>query len=180
MAENEVRFSVAGDRLYSTIDRRMTEIKRQVTQDGGSPIDPEIVADVLQLLIDGKIDGLRHGFLKEAVVVKDGFKDFGLNPSNPSPFRQPFLVVHFKDGKEWYIDVDGRLDLYLKDWRCGLEGKNYLDDATPLLQAMIGKLRAFELMVGQVEGYCGSAGPSHFIRHGVLFRRIGEGFPLGV
>jgi len=47
---------VTGDQ-YRTIDRRMREIKRQLDQDGGSPLDPEWVARELQRIIDasGKV-----------------------------------------------------------------------------------------------------------------------------
>src|SRR3989338_8496122 len=42
---------VTGDQ-YRVIDRRMGEIKRQLNQDGGSPLDPEFIARVLQTLIE--------------------------------------------------------------------------------------------------------------------------------
>ena len=47
---------VTGDQ-YRIIDRRMREIKRQLDQDGGSPLDPEWVAGELQRIIDasGKV-----------------------------------------------------------------------------------------------------------------------------
>jgi hypothetical protein len=45
---------VTGDQ-YRTIDRRMREIKRQLDQDGGSPLDPEWVAVELQRIIEGRL-----------------------------------------------------------------------------------------------------------------------------
>ncbi|MFA5358588.1 MAG: hypothetical protein WC310_02060 [Patescibacteria group bacterium] len=47
-------FPVDGE-LYRTIDRRMIEIKRQLNQDGGSPIDPERVAVDLQKIIESAV-----------------------------------------------------------------------------------------------------------------------------
>jgi hypothetical protein len=43
---------VSGDQ-YREVDRRMSEIKRQLNQPGGSPLDPDVVARRLQLIIDG-------------------------------------------------------------------------------------------------------------------------------
>jgi len=50
------KYVVTGDQ-YRIIDRRMREIKRQLDQDGGSPLDPGWVAGELQRIIDasGKI-----------------------------------------------------------------------------------------------------------------------------
>lgn len=42
---------VTGDQ-YRTVDRRMREIKRQLDQDGGSPLDPSWVARGLQQIIE--------------------------------------------------------------------------------------------------------------------------------
>jgi hypothetical protein len=43
---------VSGDQ-YREVDRRMSEIKRQLSQPGGSRLDPDVVARRLQLIIDG-------------------------------------------------------------------------------------------------------------------------------
>jgi hypothetical protein len=43
---------VSGDQ-YREVDRRMNEIKRQLNQPGGSPLDPDVVARRLQLIIEG-------------------------------------------------------------------------------------------------------------------------------
>jgi hypothetical protein len=43
---------VTGDQ-YREVDRRMSEIKRQLNQPGGSSLDPDIVARRLQLIIEG-------------------------------------------------------------------------------------------------------------------------------
>jgi hypothetical protein len=43
---------VTGDQ-YREVDRRMNEIKRQLNQPGGSPLDPDVVARRLQLIVEG-------------------------------------------------------------------------------------------------------------------------------
>lgn len=45
-------YVVTGDH-YRTIDRRMMEIKRQLNQEGNSPLDPEVIAKGLQYLLEG-------------------------------------------------------------------------------------------------------------------------------
>lgn len=47
-------YVVTGDQ-YRMIDRRMREIKRQLDQDGGSPLDPEWVAVELQRIVEGGV-----------------------------------------------------------------------------------------------------------------------------
>jgi hypothetical protein len=44
-------YVVTGDQ-YREVDRRMNEIKRQLNQPGGSPLDPDTVARMLQLIIE--------------------------------------------------------------------------------------------------------------------------------
>jgi hypothetical protein len=46
------KYVVTGDQ-YRQIDRRILEIKRQLNQDGGSPLDPEYVSRSLQLIVEG-------------------------------------------------------------------------------------------------------------------------------
>jgi hypothetical protein len=46
-------YSVTGEQ-YREIDRRMTEIKRRLNQAGGSPLDPDVVARRLQLILEGR------------------------------------------------------------------------------------------------------------------------------
>jgi hypothetical protein len=45
-------YAVSNDH-YRDIDRKMNEIKRQLNQPAGSPLDPDVVARRLQLIIDG-------------------------------------------------------------------------------------------------------------------------------
>ena len=47
------KFAVTGDQ-YMVIDRRMKEIKRQLRQEGGSPLDTELVARALQDIVEGR------------------------------------------------------------------------------------------------------------------------------
>jgi len=47
---------VTGDQ-YRAIDRRIREVKRQLDQDGGSPLDPDAVADTLQEIVEGCFSG---------------------------------------------------------------------------------------------------------------------------
>jgi hypothetical protein len=53
MATKEKRV-VTGDQ-YRTVDRRMRDILRQLDQKGGSPLDPECVAQVLQWVCEGMV-----------------------------------------------------------------------------------------------------------------------------
>lgn len=45
---------VTGDQ-YRTIDRRMREIKRQLDQENGSPLNPNTVAAALQVIVEGNL-----------------------------------------------------------------------------------------------------------------------------
>ena len=63
------RFVVKGD-TYVKIDRRMAEIKRQLLQEGGSPLNPAHIALVLQALVEGR-DPVAHRLPFETVVVPD-------------------------------------------------------------------------------------------------------------
>ena len=56
---------VTGDQ-YRTIDRRMREIKRQLDQDGGSPLDPDAVAKDLQAIVEGD---LKEGALPTTMTI---------------------------------------------------------------------------------------------------------------
>ena len=58
------KYVVTGDQ-YRKIDRKMWEIKRQLNQKGGSPLNPEKVAEALQNLqtiIEGEKLNLEAGF----------------------------------------------------------------------------------------------------------------------
>ncbi len=57
------KFTVTGEQDLS-IDKQMSEIKRQIRQKGGSPLNPELVAFALQDIIEGKFKS------NESVTVK--------------------------------------------------------------------------------------------------------------
>lgn len=59
------KFVVTGDQ-YRMVDRRLREIQRQLDQDGGSPLDPEQVAEALQKIVEGRLEIL----MPEARVVE--------------------------------------------------------------------------------------------------------------
>ena len=62
------KFVVTGDQ-YRVIDRRMREVKRQLDQEGGSPLDPNWVAGELQRVVEGRGDS-------EVYPVVVDFADF--------------------------------------------------------------------------------------------------------
>ena len=88
-----------------------------------------------------------------------------LDPNSPSPFMQPFLVLVFGDNAsdEWYIDVDGKVDLYVQE-----------KHPTPLLAELCSLIHSRGLTVKQFWLYEGSAGPTHIFRNGAIFRRENE------
>lgn len=49
-------YVVSGDQ-YRTVDRWVQEIKRQLDQDGGSPLNPDAVAAILQQIIENRFSG---------------------------------------------------------------------------------------------------------------------------
>lgn len=53
-------FPVTGDQ-YRTIDRRMSDIKRQLCVADGSPLDPAQVADALQRIVEGNFNKIPQG-----------------------------------------------------------------------------------------------------------------------
>ena len=72
-------FTVAGDQ-YREIDRRMLEIKRQLNQKGGSPLEPDWVASELQRIIDGKPRETSREVSKPIADWQKFYKDiFGLD-----------------------------------------------------------------------------------------------------
>jgi hypothetical protein len=81
------KFLVSGDQDLS-IDRQMWEIKRQIRQKGGSPIDPELVKIALQNISEGI-------FYQEAVV-------------NKRPWIKSFVVG------EIFKHKTGKIPIYIK------------------------------------------------------------------
>ena len=125
-----------------------------------------------------------------------------LDAGNPVPFIQPFLIFEFTDittPRDWHIDVAGKINLYLEDAgrilevfnsipiesrsKQGLpyslgENVNWMSLATPLLRDMLHTLAIHYLHVERVSIYEGSAGPSHILRNGAIFQRMGLDFPV--
>ena len=102
-----------------------------------------------------------------------------LNPNGPLPFRQPLLVFGLTPDPsvhEWYVEVDGQIELYLKGgYR---EEGSEIDrkaDATPLLKALARKLKQQGVSIHHVVVYKGSGGPSHVLRGGIFFSRMKRG-----
>ena len=103
-------------------------------------------------------------------------KHLTLNPNNPSPTVRPFLTLHFvgdNDGNEWFVDVDGKIDLYLTNYsnnhaaylakaRQGMKLPavvNWLSQATPLLRGMLGELTKRNRIADRI--YADSAARDH-------------------
>ncbi len=93
------------------------------------------------------------------------------NSDNPSPFKQPFLVLNLKGDKHEalscsdhstaYIDVDGQIEKYIT-------GDNTPTDLLVELCKAFAKSGAVVASFGR---YLGSAGPNMLLRNGVLFVR---------
>jgi len=100
-----------------------------------------------------------------------------LMSNNPSPFKQPFLVLSLSPdrSREWHVDVNGKIGLYLQPRKIDgtrVEVTDRVKDATELLKNMCRTLKEQGYPVYHVFTYNGSAGPSHILRNGVLFRRM--------
>lgn len=98
-----------------------------------------------------------------------------LRPENPSPFRQPFLILKIRRGEgeaakwdTWHIDVDSQVHEYVRPWA--------LQEPTERLLALCRLLASRGYVVEKYGSYIGSAGPSHILRHGALFKRMGDEF----
>lgn len=110
-------------------------------------------------------------------------KELPLQNDNPSPFKQPFLVITFKDRKihgnvadGWHVDVDGQIEKYLEgftertlEW---CPPFNKMDRATPLLRSILEYFAGRGMEIIRVATYAGSAGPSHILRNGAFFERM--------
>jgi hypothetical protein len=102
---------------------------------------------------------------------------------NPAPFKQPFLVISFKDQKihgnvadGWHVEVDGQIQKYFEgftertlEWAPPF---NSMHRATPLLKSIVEYFASRGMEVASVATYAGSAGPSHILRNGKFFQRM--------
>ena len=66
-------FSVTGDQ-YRVIDRKMTEIKRQLNQKEGSPLDPTEVSDLLQRIIEPNFMSISDLKIWKTINIGTGLK----------------------------------------------------------------------------------------------------------
>lgn len=103
-------------------------------------------------------------------------RELEMDPENPCPFVQPFLFISFRNEslrEPWSLDVDGKIEKYI-DGETAIEARehNYLAQATPLLQAIIGEflLHGWEIVRVGVDKE--STGPTHVLRNGAIFKRI--------
>jgi hypothetical protein len=118
-----------------------------------------------------------------------------MDPANPKPFTQPFLVLAFdkadRSHMTWAIDVGGKIDEYIANFQKFYQGllktleedprqrkmgsmevTNFRSQATPRLEEILAKLATYNLRVDLVTAYVGSGGPSHVLMNGALFERI--------
>jgi hypothetical protein len=100
--------------------------------------------------------------------------------------------------KEWYIDVEGKIELYIENWckiqeaiqysievlpiqeSIGINAQycNWINLATPLLRSMLTRLADVGRPVSVIRYYQGSAGPSHILKNGILFERSNLSPPI--
>lgn len=95
-----------------------------------------------------------------------------LDPKNPSPFVQPFLHLMFDSGEMWDVDVNGAVELYVKDPVPHGSHYNLIKATTSLMRGMIKIFKKVSGKVIHVGLYKGSAGPTHILRNGAIFKRV--------
>ncbi len=174
MATNH--YVVTGDQLLS-IFRKWQEIVRQLILKNGSPLKPHLVSWVLQILSEPE---------KEIV-------EFTRDDTSPGQIMDPLLLIGFKpdavhpDGYEWQIDVEGKIGLYIlkgesltyhdgkvvTEQKYGLITHDFLHLATPFMRSIVEQLKKNGRKVKAIGMYTGSFGPSHILRQGILFQRVG-------
>ena len=94
-------FVVTGDQ-YRVIDRRMREIKRQLDQEDGSPLDPEWVASELQRVVEGQTMVLGWGGFRVFKTIK-----LGTGLKTADDFSRALNENGCKVG-EWAKDILGK------------------------------------------------------------------------
>lgn len=85
------KYVVTGDQ-YQMVDRRMREIKRQLDQEGGSPLNPIWVAKVLQDLVESRTEV--HTFFPVWKTVR-----LGTGLKTADDFRQASTIAGCKISK---------------------------------------------------------------------------------
>lgn len=124
-------YAVDGDQ-YRIISRRFREIQRQLDQEGGSPIDPVLLADQLQCLIEGKsvqVDSVQPKTqiaLDPRVVQAHMLWEFGFGRELKFASEAEYLatipaIPNFPEEYDGYFDL-----LVLMDARIGLKRQSEL------------------------------------------------------
>lgn len=107
-------------------------------------------------------------------------KELPMDGTNPSAFKQPFLVLIFdgdwKSGGQWFVEVDGHIELYIRG-EAAASFVNRWSDATDLMRAIGKQFEAHGRPISSVGTYVGSGGPSHVLRNGAFFERAGIDLP---
>lgn len=93
-------YPVTGDQ-YRTIDRRMSDIKRQLNVADGSPLDPQAVMDALQDIVEGHFGTAAKGGLRRLI-------DCDASPWCPRDWK----VEKHKRGGQLEFDPS-KVELYL-------------------------------------------------------------------
>lgn len=100
-----------------------------------------------------------------------------MNPENPSPFEQPFLVLRFGESLNetewWHVDVDGMIERYIHG---GLKATgSHVDRTHDATDHMLDMMKEFErrgIPIRFIGTYNGSAGHTHVLRNGAFFKRM--------
>jgi len=103
------KFNVTGEQDLG-IDKQMFEIKRQIRQKGGSPIDPELVALVLQDIVEGKFIGRKAKQAKLILRLLKGespFIDAVNGEETLAQAKDVFSSGIDLDFKKWGTDQPG-------------------------------------------------------------------------
>lgn len=91
------------DEQYRGIDRQMTWIKRKLDQQGGSPLDPEWLASVLQTIIEGP-----------------GYDDHLIHDLFVSPLQQLEMIKRLNHERDWGFTEKDFVSLgEAPDWPAG-------------------------------------------------------------
>lgn len=97
-------YPVDGDQ-YRGIDRKMSEIKRQLCLPGGSSLDPERVVRALQKIVEGNFDGLQAGVPRlidcdTAPWCPYGWRVEEHRPGGQLEFDPAKVAFHLDDGQK--------------------------------------------------------------------------------
>lgn len=91
-------YPVTGD-AFMEIDDRMREVKRQLRQPGGSPLDPRLVSLAIQDIVEGRFTTDRRTSLPESFVVWR-MAHIGRHPT-PDGYLASIRAKHNEVGNRW-------------------------------------------------------------------------------